>query len=53
MTLDAQTKIKLLISLISDEGYSKLEASLDKLLIRLSDGLEQHREAIVKYIVQA
>lgn len=53
MSLDTKTKIKLLISLINDEGSNKLEASLEKLTTRLLENLDSHRETILNLLSQA
>lgn len=50
---DLETKIKLLLALINDEGKSKLEASLEKLVSRLSENLENYESVIKKYLVKS
>jgi hypothetical protein len=50
---DTETKIRLLISLINDEGSHKLEASMDKLVGRLMESYESHRNVIKKYLVES
>ncbi len=53
MSLDSQTKLRLLISLINDEGLSKLETSIEKLTTRILDSLDSQKENILKFLSQA
>jgi hypothetical protein len=53
MNLDSQTKLRLLICLINDEGRSKLETSLEKLTTRILDNLDSQKEIILKFLSQA
>ncbi len=52
-TLDTETKIKLLIVLINDEGRHKLDNSMDKLITRLSENFATNRNYIKKYLIKA
>jgi hypothetical protein len=52
-SLDAETKIRLLISFIGDEGREKLNNNIEKLLLRLGEYVESYRSAIVEYFVKA
>ena len=52
-TLDTETKIKLLIVLINDEGRHKLDNSMDKLITRLSENFASNRNHIKKYLIKA
>jgi hypothetical protein len=51
--LDIETKIKLLIALINDEGKHKLEASMDKLTTRLIENFQNYKNIIKKYIIKS
>lgn len=51
--LDTETKLRLLISLINDEGSHKLESSMDKLVGRLMENYESHRNVIKKYLIES
>lgn len=51
-TLDTETKLKLLISLINDEGKEKLENSMDKLVIRIKENLNNFSNEINSLLVK-
>lgn len=51
--LDADTKIRLLIALINDEGKDKLKSSIDKLISRLIDNLKNSSQIITKYLIKS
>jgi hypothetical protein len=51
--LDLETKIKLLIALINDEGRYKLETSMDKLLTRLIENFPSNKRIIKKYLIKS
>jgi hypothetical protein len=50
---DLETKIKLLIALINDEGRHKLETSMDKLLTRLLENFPSSKNLIKKYLIKS
>ena len=50
---DPETKIRLLIALINDEGNHKLEISMEKLVNRLFESFETHASTIKKYLVES
>ncbi len=50
---DTETKIRLLIALINDEGSHKLESSMEKLVGRLMENYDSHRSTIKKYLVES
>ncbi len=50
--LDTETKIKLLLALINDEGRDRLEVSLEKLSNRLIENYKSHRSIIKKYMMR-
>jgi hypothetical protein len=50
---DTETKIRLLITIINDEGKDKLDASLDKLSTRLLEYLDEHFGLVKKYLVNS
>lgn len=52
-TLDNETKIKLLITLINDEGKQKLSTSLEKLITRLNETIETEPYIVSKYLKKA
>jgi hypothetical protein len=52
-SLDVETKLKLLISLINDEGRDKLSTSIDKLLTRLVEYTDSHGSIISDYFTRA
>jgi len=47
-SLDVESKIRLLLTMINDDGHVKLKSSLDKLTSRLKDKLEDYKEVISK-----
>ena len=51
--LDIETKFKLLIILINDEGKSKLEQSIEKLCDRVLENLENYDLIIKKYLIES
>ena len=50
---DVETKIRLLISLINDDGKEKLKSSIDKLLIRLNENTKTNSQIIAKYLIKS
>ncbi len=51
--LDIDTKFRLLIVLINDEGKGKLEQSIEKLTDRVLESLDDHQTIIKKYLIQS
>ncbi len=51
-SLDTETKLRLLITLINDEGKEKLENNLEKLIKRLNEYKESHFEIIIDIFVK-
>ncbi len=51
-SLDIETKLRLLITLINDEGKEKLTNNLDKLVNRLTEYKESHFETIIDIFVR-
>jgi hypothetical protein len=51
--LTIEMKLRLLISLINDEGKERLEASLEKLVGRLVENYEQFSGLICEYLIKA
>jgi len=51
--LDVETKIRLLIALINDEGQAKLKSSIDKLITRLNENVKNNSQLIVKYLIKS
>jgi hypothetical protein len=52
-TLDIETKLRLLISLVNDEGRDKLNSNIEKLIIRMSEYADTHGKTICEYFTQA
>ncbi len=50
--LDTETKLRLLITLINDEGKDKLANNLEKLINRLNEYKESHFETIIDIFVK-
>jgi len=50
---DHETKIKLLLALINDEGRYKLETSMDKLLTRLIENFPSNKRIIKKFLIKS
>ena len=48
-----ETKIRLLLALINDEGYNKFDAGFNKLLLRLNEFYDSNFADIRKYLSQA
>ena len=48
-----ETKIRLLLALINDEGYTKFDAGFNKLLLRLNEFYDSNFADIRKYLSQA
>lgn len=53
INFDVETKIRLLISLINDDGKDKLKTSIDKLLVRLSENTKTNSQIITKYLIKS
>ncbi len=53
VNLDVDTKLRLLISLINDEGYNKIETSMSKLVARIGENYETNFSSIKEYLVRA
>ena len=47
-SLDKESKIRLLLTMINDEGHSKLKASLEKLLNRLKEEITENGDIIAR-----
>jgi hypothetical protein len=52
-TLDVETKLRLLISLVNDEGKDKLNANIEKLIVRLGEYAESHKTIVSEYFIKA
>ena len=50
---DTETKIRLLIALINDEGKDKLKNSIDKLITRLNENIKNNTPIIIKNLVKS
>lgn len=50
--LDTETKLRLLITLINDEGKEKLANNLEKLINRLNEYKDSHFETIIDIFVK-
>jgi hypothetical protein len=51
-SLDTETKLRLLITLINDEGKEKLANNLEKLINRLNEYKDSHFETIIDIFVK-
>lgn len=50
---DTETKIRLLIALINDEGKEKLKSSIDKLITRFNENINNNSLFITKYLIKS
>jgi hypothetical protein len=50
---DTETKIRLLIALINDEGKDKLKSSIDKLISRLNENIKINSQIISKFLIKS
>ena len=48
-----ETKIRLLLALINDEGYEKFESGFNKLLLRLHEFYDSNTKDIIKYLTKS
>jgi len=50
---DTETKIRLLIALINDDGKDRLKSSIDKLISRLNENIKINCHLISKYLIKS
>ena len=50
---DTETKIRLLIALINDDGKDKLKSSIDKLISRFNENIKNNSHFITKYLIKS
>ncbi len=50
---DTETKIRLLVALINDEGKEKLKSSIDKLITRFNENIKNNSQFISKYLIKS
>jgi hypothetical protein len=53
VNLDVDTKLRLLISLINDEGFNRIESSMSKLVTRIVENYETNYSSIREYLIRA
>ncbi len=53
INLDVDTKLRLLISLINDEGFNKIETCMSKLLNRIVENYDGSYSSIREYLMRA
>jgi hypothetical protein len=53
VNFDLNTKLRLLISLINDEGIAKIETSMKKLISRILENYEENYFAIKENLTRA